>query len=1453
MGSSGEHVETDQILIAALGASAGGLEAFEKFFTHVPERTGIAFVIVQHLAPDHSSALAEILARHTRMVVEQAHDNTQVAPNRVYIIPPNATLTINKSTLRVATPTAPRGQRTPIDSLFSSLAEDHGENAVCIMLSGTGTDGTLGLRAIKEHGGMAMAQTLDSAKYDAILRSAIATGLVDHILAVEDMPAKLMEYAAHLRLVKGNGTAKTSHEQMGVNLDKIHAILRRRSGHDFSQYKGNTFMRRLERRMKALQIETVEGYVKLLDQKAEEADQLFKDLLIGVTHFFRDSDAFETLGREVIPKLFEGKDATHQIRVCVVGCASGEEAYSIAILLCEHAASLDSAPQLQIFATDIDERGLEIARKGRYPESIEEHISAERLERFFTKQDHVYQVKRELRAICIFSNHSFIKDPPFSRLDLISCRNVMIYLSLDLQQKLIPLFHYALRSNGYAFLGPSENTSSHRDLFKTVDKKYRIYQRKESLPRPIVRFPLSEITRQRQAGGNPPEGDDPTLPKQIERVILKRHGPACVVVKENGKAVYFAGRISRYLEHPTGTPDANVINMAREGIKTPLRAALHRAATTKELAFQKQVSSQINGAVSHVNITVEPLSEFQDADLYMILFEEVAPPTSTQVGDSSAFDASSEEVIRYLESELRSAQEHAQAAFEELETSNEELQSANEEYQSTNEELETAKEELQSFNEELETVNSELNRKVAEVDHANSDLQNLLNSTQIATLFLDSNLRVRSFTPAAVRMFRLIESDIGRTITDFAAQFAAEGLIEDIKEVLRTLAPRDRQLTIAQSQHFLMRVLPYRTVHNVIDGVVITFTEITQLKQAEEQLRQALEFHAAVVANMGEGLYTVDKAGLVTSLNATAQKLLGWSFEELRGQKMHDMIHHHHLDGTPFPAEECPGLRVLTQGKSLIEYDDVFIRRDGTFFDVNFSSTPLISEKSVSGLIVSFRDVSHKKRAIQAIQRRTAQFETLLNEAPIGVYVVDADFRMQQVNPKALPVFGKIPNLIGRDFEEVIHILWPPAYADEIVQRLRHTLETGEPYAVQERAEQRLDSGEREIYEWQINRIPMPDGRDGVVCYFGDISRQVLIREAIAQSAERLRFMAESMPQKIFTAKPNGDFDYFNQQWIDFAGLSVNQLTNGNLTKLLHPEDVDESLRLWKHSLDTGEPFKFTQRFRRYDGVYRWHLSRAHAMRNVAGEVSMWIGSNTDIHEQKEIEQDLRRANGDLSQFAFAASHDFQEPLRMITSYSQLLLKGYRGELEGEAEQCVEFISEGTKRMRELLADLLSFTSVTADEHDTYALINLDNTFRDVIQNLKIMIDESKTVVTSDPLPAVQGHSAHFVQLFQNLVGNAIKYRSERPPLVQISATQRNGEWLFSVSDNGIGIDQEYHKDIFGLFKRLHGKSIPGTGIGLAICQRVVERYGGRIWVESQLGQGTKFFFTLPRVREEKS
>src|SRR5580704_206021 len=1356
--------ESSEFLIVALGASAGGLEPLETFFKHMPADAGFAFVIIQHLAPDHPTALPQLLARHTAMPVEEAKNHTQVAPNHVYVIPPNATLTIQDGVLLVTPPAQARGVRTPIDAFFHSLADDRSENAVCIMLSGTGTDGTLGLRAIKEHGGMALAQSLESAKYDSILRSAIATGLVDHVLPVEEMPGKVQEYAAHLTSINGNGKAEIIREQIGAHMGKIHAILRRRVGHDFSQYKESTVARRLERRMKALQIETVEQYVEQLTGLPEEADRLFNDLLIGVTQFFRDPEAFESLRQNVIPKLFAGKGSGDQVRACVVGCATGEEAYSICILLQEYAMARAHPPKIQVFATDIDEQALSFARKGRYPESIAEHVSAERLDRFFTKEENAWQVNRELRELCLFSSHSFIKDPPFSRLDLVSCRNVMIYLGQELQQKIIPLFHYALRSGGYLFLGSAETATSQRELFETVDKKHRIFQRKESLPRPAVAFPLAAIDRPKLPGERLSESEERELPKRLERVILQRYRPACVAAKENGDAVYVSGRVGRYVELPTGTPDTNIVNMARDGLRVPLRSALHRAVTARERVVQKLVSLQTNGSVSHVDITVEPILEFQSANLYMVIFEDAAPASVPQSGNAIAADPGSTEAIRYLEDELRAAREHAQAMFEELESSNEELKSANEEYQSTNEELETSKEELQSFNEELGTVNAELNRKIAELDQANSDLQNLLVSTQIATVFLDRELRIKAFTPAGGAVFRLIAGDVGRPITDLAAQFTGLYPKRDVQEVLETLTERERQVTGGGGRHYQLRILPYRTVKNVIDGVVLTFTDVTMLKDASRQAEDARALAENIIRTVREPLLVIDAelrvepanqsfySGFQVAPEETLDKLLydigngQWDIPELR-----------HLLGEVLPAK-----RALTD----FQVEHLFPRIGQRTMLLNAREI-LQPDGRARLILLAIEDISERREAEKS-QARLAAIVESSDDAIVGKNLSGI---ITSWNKGAQRLFGySADEATGQS----VSMLIPKDREDE-EPRILERIGRGETVDHYETVRQRKDG---RLVDVSLTISPIRDGR-GHVVGASKIARDITenkraealllcqkqafemftsgtpllkVLETFVRSVESqwrlqgrmaIHLLDESETHFAQTIAPSLPPEYTSA--VD--GMEVNSGTGPCCEAVLARERVvvtdvarsKEFPTFAAFALPLGIRAGWSTPIFASTGKVLGTLAEYYPEERVpkpADDFLEEIVTRTAaiIIERRQAEEELRRMNVDLTHFAYAASHDLQEPLRMVMSYTQLLARENKGRLDPQSQQFVAYAVEGAQRMEALLRDLREYWWVNEQKIERLVSIESGHSLDEALISLQMQVQESGAVITRDSL-----------------------------------------------------------------------------------------------------------------------
>jgi two-component system CheB/CheR fusion protein len=870
--------------IVGIGASAGGLAAFEAFFSGMPtdDDPNMAFVLVQHLAPDHKSILAELVRRYTRMEVFEVEDGMAVRPNCAYIIPPGRDMAFLGGTLQLLEPSVPRGRRMPIDFFFRSLAQDQLERAIGIVLSGTGSDGTLGVRAIKGNGGMVMVQNPATTEYDGMPRSAIATGLVDFELPPAAMPDQILAYVAHAfgHLPKV-APANSKNENA---LKKIFILLRNQVGHDFSQYKPSTIQRRIERRMAIHQIETMDGYVKFLRSTPAETEALFRDMLIGVTCFFRDPEAFAALAEQVVPKLFAGRPANKSIRVWVPGCSTGEEAYSLAILLQERMEKQRRSFNLQVFATDIDTRAVAVARAGIYPASIGVDITPERLARFFVpepggtdKNPQAYRIHKKIRDILVFSEQDVIKNPPFSRLDLISCRNLLIYMGGELQKKLIPLFHYALNPGGFLFLGTSETVGEHAVLFSGLNRKAKIFQRKEDFPgmrhAAPGQFlpPMTGAMEETSVRSTTPTAVSAklSLRELTEIALLQEVVPAGALVTAGGDILYLHGRTGMYLEPAPGEAGVNnILKMAREGLKHDLAVALHKAAETRQTLRFPGLRVKTNGDFCTLNLTVRPVApgmaalaqgkptKATETFLFLVILQD-APVLDTVIPDQLPVvgnlggveaDASDEDVdvcITVLKQELRAKEEYLQATNEELETSNEELQSSNEEMQSvneelqsTNEELETSKEELQSVNEELATVNSELQTKVADLSQANNDMNNLLAGTGIATVFVDHQLCILRFTPAATRLINLISNDVGRPVGHIVSNFKNyDHFPKDVQAVRDTLSSKKAQVQTVDGRWYSMSILPYRTINNVIEGVVITFVDITETRHTDEAYR----------------------------------------------------------------------------------------------------------------------------------------------------------------------------------------------------------------------------------------------------------------------------------------------------------------------------------------------------------------------------------------------------------------------------------------------------------------------------------------------------------------------------------------------------------------------------------------------------------------------------------------
>ena len=940
--------------IVGIGASAGGLAVFEQFFAAMPADVdpGMAFILVQHLSPDHKSLLAELVRRYTRMQVYEVEDGMTVQPNCTYIIPPNHDMAFLHGKLHLLEPGERRGLRLPIDFFFRSLAQDQRERAICIVLSGTGSDGALGVRAIKEAGGMAMAQKPDSTEFDGMPRSAIATGLVDYVLLPAEMPAQLIAYAAHAYGHKPRPTLPLHpHED---RLNKIFILLRAQTGHDFSQYKKNTITRRIERRMAVQQIEHVDEYIRYLQQNVTEVEALFHDLLIGVTQFFRDPEAFTALQTQAIPQLLTAKASGDLVRVWVPGCSTGEEAYSIAILIQEQMEALKQRFKVQIFATDIDSRAIAAARTGVYPASIAADVSPERLARFFTHEaeNSVYRIQKDVRDMLVFSEHDLIQAPPFSRLDLISCRNLLIYMSGALQKKLMPLFHYALNPGGLLFLGSSESVGEFGQLFAPLDRKWKLYQRQEELsggryPELGQMIPAATAVQIKQRPLPPTASEtQPSLRQLTEQTLLQEHIPAAVLVNAQGDIFYIHGRTGRYLEPVSGEVGVNnILAMAREGLQRPLTTLLHQAVANHAPVSRPGLRVKTNGDFTTVDVTLRPAANVNEPRLYLVILKEVE-----EQGEETAVAPNPDEIhptsdddmrISALKQELQAKEEYLQTAVEEMETANEELkstneelQSVNEELQSTNEELETSKEELQSVNEELSTVNAELQQRVAELSQANNDMNNLLAGTGVGTIFVDHQLHIQRFTPPVTQLIHLIPTDIGRPVGHITANLAGyDRLVADVKSVLDTLVPKEIEVQTPAGDWYMLGIRPYRTLDNVIEGAVITFVDITRVKKAE-----ALQRLAAVVHNANDAITLQDLQGHILAWNPAAERLYGWSESEAMALNNRNRI------PPEQHAQEMEKLRQLSQAAVLEPYKARRLCKDGRIVDICLTATALIDE-----------------------------------------------------------------------------------------------------------------------------------------------------------------------------------------------------------------------------------------------------------------------------------------------------------------------------------------------------------------------------------------------------------------------------------------------------------------------------------------------------------------------------
>lgn len=1043
--------------VVGIGASAGGLQAVLRFFEHMPNDNGMAFVIIMHLSPNHESNAGKIIQTVTKMPVKQVNGTVPIEKNHVYVISPALDLTMHDGHLRVSKPKPKRGGQVAIDLFFRTLADTHREHAFCLVLSGTGSDGAVGLSRIKEQGGVTLAQLPDDAEYDDMPRSAIATGMVDLVLPVAEMPHKLIELWRNSRQIKmpadvsvdPNVHAPTSEEEAIAAeraLRDILALLNSRTGHNFKHYKRATVLRRIERRLQVNTQPDLQSYLAFLHANPREADALLADMLIGVTNYFRDRDAFEALERDVIPELFRtqdiaARDRNTEIRVWSAGCSTGEEAYSLAMLLADQARIEQSPAKLQIFATDIDEQAIAIARAGVYPESILTDIAPPRLREYFVKHDNRYHVKKELRESVLFAPHSLLRDPPFSRLDLIVCRNLLIYLDREVQEHILKMFHFALKPSGYLFLGSSESADMCSGLFTPVDKKNRIFRaRTDQVPkRSLSALPVNMGVAIRAPESS---GQGSVMPRkrsyaEIHQRVLEQYAPPSVIVNADAEIVHMSDHAGHFLRYTGGEPSHNLLTLIKPELRVELRTAIFQAVQSGRSVEARRVRMQRDDRTLYINMVARPFHDEDSGSNYLlVLFDEVEDTMGQETSESHVVNKDS--VLVQLEAELQRTKlelqhtvEQSRVSTEELKASNEELQAINEELRSATEELETSKEELQSINEELVTVNHELKIKVEETDQVNNDLQNLITSTDIAMVFVDRRMRIKWFTPRAKDLFSMLPVDAGRPLMDITHRMDYPELIEDANQVFESLRPIEREVPAEDGHCYLARLLPYRTSEDHIEGAVLTFIDITARRAAEHELRIGEE-RMRLVADSTEdyAIIVQDSEGVITSWNKGAELIFGYSRAEAIGS---------HSDRLFVPEDRAAGVpqdelrRAHDFGRA--EDERWHQRKDGSRFYCSGVVTRL-NGNNFNGYVKIARDLTERQKQQDEQQQQLAQSQNTLQlkdeffavmshelKHPLNLIQLNAELLGRLPVTRTMPVVGKAVKTIAEAVRSQVRII----------------------------------------------------------------------------------------------------------------------------------------------------------------------------------------------------------------------------------------------------------------------------------------------------------------------------------------------------------------------------------------------------------------------------------------------
>ncbi len=1231
------EAKDNHFLIVGIGASAGGIEALRTFFANVPDDSGIAYVVILHLSPDHDSQLAEVLSNVSKITVSQVKEKATVQPNHVYVVPPNQHLEMMDGDIIVSPNLQVSERRAPVDIFFRSLAESHKAHAVAVVLSGTGANGSMGLKRIKENGGTVFVQNPREAEYSDMPRNSIATELVDEILNVADIPKKIIAYNSRIGKVDIPVRQHTLEEDQQAALREIFTQLRVRTGHDFTNYKRATVLRRIERRINVRELPSLSAYADFLIATPEEAQALLKDLLISVTNFFRDREAFYYLETAIIPRLLINKKEDSPLRVWIAGCATGEEAYSVAMLLTEQLDGAKEVPPVQIFATDIDETSLATAREGWYTLNNAADISPERLRRFFIAEEGGYRVKKELRENILFAVHNLMKDPPFSRLDMITCRNMLIYLNSTAQNRVMETFHFALKPGAYLFLGSSESVDGSNDLFAPVSKPFQIFQSREAarrvIPFPDISLPLDYPIKMPETEKNLKPKGDPEV-RAMERIslgdlhqrLLEQYAPHSLVVNENNDIVHLSDGAGRFLQVAGGEPTQDVLKLIRQELRLELRTALYQAAQKGVNVEVKNLTVQTNGHSELINLHIRPVLRPDDTarGFTLILFETSQGKNKEDVMEIFPVGAETlthqlEDEINNLKAQLRSTNEQFEVQTEELKASNEELQAMNEELRSAAEELETSREELQSINEELITVNQELKIKVEELSHSNNDFHNLINSADIGTIFLDRQFKVKMFTPAARQIFNLITADLGRPLTDITGELEYTELENDVEAVMEKLQTLEREVKVKGNNTYLMQISPYRTSEDHINGVVIAFVNITQRKNAEESLKKSLETTTEILESTSDAFYAIDADFAFTYINKKAEELWGKKRETLIGKNYFTEL-------AGVADKEVFAIHREALAEKKVVHHEAELPQQNRWVDM--SLYPNVS----GGLSCYLRDVTERKKITDTLRNSEEHYRAIVNQATAGVSEMDTEGNFTMVNKHFCETLGyTAEELLTMNAKAITYPDdWP--HCNEL---LRLAAANENKSYVNEKRLLCKDGTQVWITE-SISGIRSQDGKTISLVVVGiDITNRKTAEGALRDNEERYRIALEAGELATWDWNVLSNKVIWNEQHYRLFGINHKEDTiePEYFLQFVYPEDITYVKNELIKVLGDAGVYSAEFRIRRKDnGKLRWMSGYGRVTeRDTKGKPTRVSGVMFDTTERREAEDNLLATQNSLN------------------------------------------------------------------------------------------------------------------------------------------------------------------------------------------------------------------------------